>query len=86
MKISSSTQDKNKVVTVDLTIGQCRLLESLVDAELCEAEAHTSQYSQNSLRTLIDVFHEKTKPTPEERQEHLEKWVRSLKLKGFAHG
>ncbi len=40
MKISSSTQDKNKVVTVNLTMGQCRLLESLVDAELCEAEAH----------------------------------------------
>jgi hypothetical protein len=40
MKISSSTQDKNKVVTVNLSIGQCRLLQLLVDAELCEAEAH----------------------------------------------
>jgi hypothetical protein len=39
MKISSSTQDKNKVVTVNLSIGQCRLLQLLVDAELCEAEA-----------------------------------------------
>lgn len=86
MKISSNAQDKNKVVAVNLTIGQCRLLESLVDAELSEAEAHTSQFSENSLKALYDVFYEKIKPTPEERQEYLENWVRSLELKGFAHG
>ena len=86
MKNSGSPQQKNEIVQVDLSIGQCELLQSLIDAEIYEAEAHTSRFKENSLNALYDVFYAKTKPSPSETHAEVEKWVQNLELKGYQHG
>ena len=86
MKNSGSPQQKNEIVQVDLSIGQCELLQSLIDAEIYEVEAHTSRFNENTLKTLYDVFYDKAKPTPQHEQPDVEKWLHNLELKGYQHG
>lgn len=86
MQHASNPQQKNEVVQVDLTIGQCRLLQSLIDAEIYEAEAQTSRFTEDALKAVYDVFHSKTKPTTAEAHADVEKWVQNLEARRFAHG
>lgn len=86
MQNSSSQQQNNEIVHVNLTIGQCRLLQSLIDAEIYDAEAQAPSFKENALKALLDVFFEKTKPTAAENQEALENWLNNLATKGCSHG
>lgn len=70
----------NEIIELKLSIGQIKLLETLIDAELCSAEAGTSSYNENALKTLLEQFMAKTQETEEERKVRFENWVGSLKL------
>lgn len=82
----TSENRNNEIVTVQLSIGQCKLLESLVDAELFSAEGGSSSFSENALKALTDVFLSKTQETEAERKVRFEKWVGSLNVVGSNHG
>jgi hypothetical protein len=85
MNTTSETRN-NEIVAVNLSIGQCKTIGRLLDAELSSAEAGTSDFSENALKALIDVFFAKTQAAPAEKQAHLANWVASLHLKGLHHG
>lgn len=82
----TSENRNNEIIKLELSIGQCKLLEKLTDAELNSAETGTSTFSENALKALLDVFTSKTRETPQEKQEHFGNWVQSLHLKGAQHG
>ena len=52
----TSNSRNNEIVNLKLTIGQCKLIERLVDAELYQAETITSEFEENALKRVIDVF------------------------------
>jgi hypothetical protein len=76
----TSKTRNNEIIELKLSIGQIKLLETLIDAELCSAEAGTSSYNENALKTLLELFMAKTQETEEERKVRFENWVGSLKL------
>ena len=84
--LQTSDNRNNEIVQLQLSIGQCKLLEKLTDAELNSAETGTSSFSENALKALLDVLMAKTQATPEEKQERFGSWVQSLHLKGAQHG
>ena len=75
-----------EIVDLKLSIGQCKLLERLVDAELYSSEVGTSTFNENALKTLCSVFMAKTRETEAEKKARFEKWVGSLQLIGGQHG
>lgn len=76
----------NEIVKLELSIGQCKLLDKLLDAELNYAETSTSTFNENALKALLDVFMAKTRETQQEQQERFGSWVQNLHLKGAQHG
>jgi len=75
----------NEIVALKLSIGQCKLIEQLIDAELALAEGGISTFNEKSLQTLTDVFMRATQETEAERQERFKNWVGGLKLVGLKH-
>jgi hypothetical protein len=82
----TSKTRNNEIIELKLSIGQIKLLEMLIDAELSSAEAGTSTFDENALKTLLEVFMAKTQETEEERKIRFENWVGSLQLVGANHG
>lgn len=78
----TSDTRNNKVIEINLSIGQMKLLAMLIDAELASAEAGTSSFNENALKTLLELFMAKTQETDEERNLRLESWVGGLRLVG----
>lgn len=85
MQNSGSTK-QNEIVSVNLSLAQCRLLQSLLDVELFEAEAKTSRFNENALKALYDVFYEKNKPAPQHPDADVELWLSRLEARRYAHG
>lgn len=75
-----------EITEVNLSIGQCKLIGRLLDEKLHEVETGTSDLSEKGLKTLIDVFWAVTKQTDSEKVISMDKWVKSLNLKGLNHG
>ncbi|MDP1658576.1 MAG: hypothetical protein Q8K83_09595 [Methylotenera sp.] len=82
----TSENRNNEIVKLYLSIGQCKILERLTDAELFSAEAGASTFSENALKGLIDVFFIKTRETEEERKVRFEKWVNGVHKVRTNHG
>ena len=76
----------NEIINLNLSIGQSKLLAMLVSAGLSSAEAGTSSFEENALKTLLEVFMAKTQETEEERKIRFDNWVGGLKLVGANHG
>ena len=76
----------NEIINLNLSIGQSKLLAMLVSAELSSAEAGTSSFEENALKTLLEVFMAKTQETEAERKIRFENWVGSLQLVEANHG
>ncbi|MDO9394597.1 MAG: hypothetical protein Q7T42_11560 [Methylotenera sp.] len=82
----TSENRNNEIVKLELSIGQCKLLESLTDSELASAEVGTSSFCENALKTLIDVFMSKTQETEAEREVRFENWVNGTNRMRANHG
>lgn len=76
----------NEITTLHLSIGQCKLVEKLLDEELHEAETGTSVFSENALKALLDVFMPITRETDTERQQRFEQWIGKLQIVTGEHG
>jgi hypothetical protein len=76
----------NEIINLNLSIGQSKLLAMLVSAELSSAEAGTSSFEENALKTLLEVFMAKTQETEAERKVRFQNWVGSLQLVEANHG
>ena len=82
---TSSTRN-NEIVDLKLSIGQSKLILRLVDAELGQSEAGTSEFDDNTLKGLIDVFMAITCETDAERDERFENWAAPLREKWVGVG
>ena len=78
----TSDTRNNEIITLNLSIGQIKLLETLVDAKLSSVEVGASDFNKNALKTLLDVFMAKTQETDEERNARFKHWVGGLRLVG----
>ncbi len=76
----------NEIINLNLSIGQSKLLAMLVSAELSSAEAGTSSFEENALKTLLEVFMAKIQETEAERKVRFQNWVGSLQLVEANHG
>lgn len=76
----------NEIINLNLSIGQSKLLAMLVSAELSSAEAGTSSFEENALKTLLEVFMAKTQETEAERKVRFQNWVGGLQLVEANHG
>lgn len=87
MGFTTSAERDHVMVDLKLSIGQCKVIERLLDQELWVAESGTSTFSENALKGLIDVFMAKTTETEAERQARFSNWVGGLQLvTGEHHG
>jgi len=68
----------NEIVSVNLSIGQIRLLEKLLDAELSQVDIGTSFFNENALKAVFDVFYTKTIKTHQEENQAIENWVNKI--------
>lgn len=81
-----------KKVTLNLTLGQVRLLEKLVESTLADVEefGEYEGITEKALQKLCDRFWEITHIplTPEEKQAATDDWVKSFTHKDFVrvHG
>lgn len=82
----TNSNRNNEIVTIHLSIGQCKRIERLLDEELQEAETGTSVFSENALKALLDVFTPITRETDTERQQRFENWVGKLQIVTGEHG
>lgn len=82
----TSNNRNNEIVNLKLTIGQCKLIERLVDAELYQAEASTSEFEENALKRVIDVFFAITKESDAEKAARFENWAAPHRPKLVQHG
>lgn len=77
----TSNARNGEFVEVKLTIGQCKLLETLVDRELFEAEAGTSEFKEKALQAILSILFQKTRETKAEETVRFANWVSSLHMK-----
>jgi hypothetical protein len=83
--LQTSKTRNNEIIKLNLSIGQSKLLAMLIDAELSSAEAGTSSFDENALKTLLDVFMAKTQETAAEKEIRFQNWVNSLQFAGASH-
>ena len=89
-----TADSRNKEITeLKLSIGQCKLIERLIEEKLFEIETGTSDLNENAFKTLYDVFNEAIKETAEEkaindpiRAEKFAAWARGDLRNEAAHG
>ena len=63
-----TSNDRNHLpVDLKLSIGQCKVIERLLDSELSSAEAGTSEFEENTLKRLLDTFWLKIAESPKEK-------------------
>lgn len=82
---TSSTRN-NEIVDLKLSIGQSKLIQRLVDAELCQSEGGTSEFEENALKSLVDIFIAITHETDAERDKRFENWAAPHRPKLVQHG
>ena len=84
--MQTSSSRNNEIVDLKLSIGQRKLILRLVDAELYQSEGGTSEFQENALKRVIDVFIAITRETDAERDERFENWAAPHRPKLVQHG
>lgn len=80
-----TADSRNKEMTmINLSIGQCKLIERVLDEKLYEVEIGTSDFSDKPLKTLLDVFGKATEETATEKT--INEPIRSEKFRAWASG
>lgn len=89
----TSNERNDLLVDLKLSIGQCKLIERVLDAELHSAECGTSEFNENALKRLLDVFMAKTCETADEkavndlaRAAAFEAWASKSRPSEVSHG
>lgn len=73
-----------EIIEVKLSIGQCKLLERLVDQKLHAVESGLSDFNEKPLKALLDVFWSATEETPAEKATNDP--IRQKKARAWASG
>ncbi|PPD55901.1 MAG: hypothetical protein CTY10_06335 [Methylotenera sp.] len=55
-----SKDNHQEIVSLQLTIGQCRIVESVLDEKLFEIESGLSDFNENAFKALLSVFSSKS--------------------------
>lgn len=78
----TSDSRNNEIAEIKLSIGQCKLLERLVDEKLYEVETGMSDLNEKPLQALTDVFMKATEETAAERA--INEPIRAEKFEAWA--
>ena len=80
----TSDSRNHEITEIKLSIGQCKLLERILDEKLYEIETGTSDFNEKPLKALCDVFSHATEETAAERA--INEPIRSEKFNAWARG
>lgn len=89
---NSSKPENLAMVEMSLSVGQCKVIFTLLWAELSDYENKTNIFKKNTLETLYEAFerHTREKPlaaeTNAERKQHLGNWSGALQVVEVKHG
>ena len=84
--MQTSKARNGEIVNLKLSIEQCKLIERLVDAELFQSDSGTSEFDENALKHILDVFMTFTRETDAERDERFENWAAPIRAKWVGVG
>ena len=80
----TSDSRNHEITEIKLSIGQCKLLERILDEKLYEIETGTSDFNEKPLKALVDVFEKATEETAAEQE--INEPIRSEKFRAWASG
>ena len=78
----TSNSNNSNTIDLKLTISQSKLIARLADAELRQAENGISEFEENTLKHLLDLFMAVTQETPNEKA--INDQVRAEKFEAWA--
>ncbi|MES2636545.1 MAG: hypothetical protein V4605_04410 [Pseudomonadota bacterium] len=81
MSYRTTDAPDSSIVKIELSIGQMKVLEKLVGAELGDAERGYTDTDEKTLQTLCDIFwaHVKVERTPEEEAAHTKPYFDAIR-------
>ena len=80
----TSDSRNHEITELKLSIGQCKLVERILDEKLYEIETGTSDFNEKPLKALYDVFSNATEETAAEKAKN--EPIRAEKFRAWASG